>query len=60
MSRKPGMREGSVGNAAPRSRTALPGPFASGQSNYGGLISTSLPLPAGGGFSPSEILFEVD
>lgn len=34
--------------------------FGPGQVGYGAHIATSLPLPVGGGFSPSEIVNEVD
>jgi hypothetical protein len=34
--------------------------FSGGQSGAGDLISTSIPISAGSGFSPVEILFEVD
>jgi hypothetical protein len=34
--------------------------FAPGQTGFGGVIATSIPLPAGGGFSPEEMLCEVD
>ncbi len=34
--------------------------FASGQNGFGTFLATSLPLPVGGGFSPNEIVAEVD